>query len=149
MWNEGQIGQIVWTIDIRNTLWVPLTTTITMGRSILLWQSKPRSLTESVPLWLTSCNKFACAKHWSRFTVFRLRLISVCFWWSVCDQVVVGCGHTPPVWAWTQKPRFWCLRRAGRFGQREHSLPYAWKSFLSVALLGLCPLLALADFAYT
>ena len=49
---------------IRNTLRMPLTTIILAGRSILLRQSKPRSLTESVPWWLnTSCNKYACAMH--------------------------------------------------------------------------------------
>jgi len=47
----------------KNTLWVPLTTIILTGRSILLRQSKPRSPSESVPCWDTSCNKFACAKH--------------------------------------------------------------------------------------
>jgi len=40
-----------------------LTAIIPTGRSILLRQSKPRSLTESVPWWLTSYNKFSCAKH--------------------------------------------------------------------------------------
>ena len=39
--------------DIRNTLRVPLTTIIATGRSILLRQSKPRSLTEATPYWLT------------------------------------------------------------------------------------------------
>ena len=29
----------------------------------LIAESKPRSLTESVPWWLTSCNMLACAKH--------------------------------------------------------------------------------------
>jgi len=62
--NKAKLVKVSRTTDIRNTLRLPLTTTIiTMGRSILLRQSKSRSLTESVPWWLTSCNKFACAKH--------------------------------------------------------------------------------------
>jgi len=36
----------------------------------------------------------------------------------------------------------WCRQRAKRFGQRELSLPYAWKTLLSVALLGLSLLFA-------
>jgi len=52
-------------------------------------------------------------------------------------HVRASCVRTPTVWAWTQKPRWnylgscWCLQRTRRFGQRELSLPYAWKSFLS------------------
>ena len=62
--NQGQIGpEVTETTDIWNTLQIPLTTIILTGRSILLRQSKPRSLTESVPWRLTSCNKFACAKY--------------------------------------------------------------------------------------
>ena len=64
MRNQGQIcPKVTGTADIRNTLRVPLSTIIPTGRSMLLRQSKPRSLTESVPWWPTSCNKFACAKH--------------------------------------------------------------------------------------
>jgi len=62
--NQGQIGlKVSSTTDIRNKLRVPLTAIIPIGWRILLRQSKPRSLTESVPWCLTSCNKFACAKH--------------------------------------------------------------------------------------
>ena len=52
-WNEWR----------KNTLRVPLTTTIPTGRSMLLQQRNPRSPYESVPCWVTSCKKFACAKH--------------------------------------------------------------------------------------
>ena len=62
--NQGQIGpKLTGTSDIRNALRVPLITINPTGRCILSRQSKPRSLTELVPWWLTSCNKFACAKH--------------------------------------------------------------------------------------
>ena len=62
--NQGQIGpKVTRTTDARNTLQMPLTIIISTGRSILLWQSKPRSLTESVPRWPTCCSKFPCAKH--------------------------------------------------------------------------------------
>jgi len=44
----------------------------------------------------------------------------------------------------------WCRHRTRLFGQRELSLPIAWKSLSSVAcwLLGFSLLLTLADFAY-
>ena len=57
------VNKLLETTDIRNTLRVPLTTKIRTGRNILLRQRKPRSFTESVPWWLTSCNKFERAKH--------------------------------------------------------------------------------------
>ena len=58
MRNQGQIGpKGTWTTDTSNTLRVPLSTMIPTGRSIFLQQSKPRSFTESVPWWLTSCNE--------------------------------------------------------------------------------------------
>jgi len=62
---EEIVAETCWTgrTDIRNTLRVPLTTIIPAGRSISLLQTKPRSLTETVPWWLTSRNKFARAKH--------------------------------------------------------------------------------------
>jgi len=51
---QVQIGpKVSGTTDIRNTLRVPLTDIIPTGRSILLRQSKPRSLTK--PMSLTSC----------------------------------------------------------------------------------------------
>jgi len=51
--NQGQIGpKVTETTDIRNTLRMPSTTISSTGQSILLWESKPRSLTESVPWWL-------------------------------------------------------------------------------------------------
>jgi len=60
--NQGQIGpKVTGTTDMRKTLRVPLNT------SILLRQSKPISLTESVQWWLTSCNNFAYAKHYFEF----------------------------------------------------------------------------------
>jgi len=69
---EGQIvPKMTATTDIRNTMRVPFI--IPTGRSILVLQSKPRSLPESVPWWLTSCNKFACAKH------------SLFYWGPVCN----------------------------------------------------------------
>jgi len=70
--NQGQIGpKVTGTTDIRNTLQVPLTTTIRSGRSSLLPQNKPRFLTESVSWWLTSCGKCTCAKH----SLFYWRLV--------------------------------------------------------------------------
>jgi len=64
VWNHGQIGpKVTGTTDTMNTLWVPLTTITPTGQSTFLRQNKSRSLTESVPWWLPSCNKFACAKH--------------------------------------------------------------------------------------
>ena len=48
--HQGKIStKVTGMTGIRNTLWVPLTTIIPTGRCILLRQSKPRSLTESVP----------------------------------------------------------------------------------------------------
>jgi len=62
--NQGQIcPKVSRTTNVRNTLRVPLTTIILIGGSIFLQTSKPRSLTESVPWWLTSCNSFVCAKY--------------------------------------------------------------------------------------
>jgi len=61
MRNQGQIApKVTGTTDMRNTLQVPLTNIIHTGQSILLQQIKHTTLTESVPWWLTSCNKFAC-----------------------------------------------------------------------------------------
>jgi len=58
--NQGQISpKVTEMTDTRNTLRVTMTTLITAGQSILLQHSKPRSLTEKVPWWLISCNKFA------------------------------------------------------------------------------------------
>jgi len=82
--NQGQIGpNVTGTTDIRNTLRVPLNTIIPTGRSILLRQNKPRSLTESVLWWLTSCKKFACATH------------SLFYWGPVC-KIMPG-GNRPAV----------------------------------------------------
>jgi len=62
--NQDKIGpKVTGTTDMTNTLRVPLEAIIHTGRSILLRQSKSRSPEELVRWWLTSCNKFACAKH--------------------------------------------------------------------------------------
>ena len=56
---------------------MPLTILIPTGRSILLRQSKQRPLTESMPCWLTSCNKVACAKN-------------SLFYWFLVDKIMPG-----------------------------------------------------------
>ena len=56
--------------------------------------------------------------------------------WSVCDPVVFAhlqCGLEARNLDATNLGSCWRLQRARRFGQRELSLPYAWKSLLSVA----------------
>ena len=64
MRNQGQTGpKVTRTTDIRNSLRVPSSTIIPTGRSISLRQRKPRSLTDTVRWWLTSCNEFALAKQ--------------------------------------------------------------------------------------
>jgi len=49
------------------------------------------------------------------------------------EVCAAGRVHTPSAWAWTWKPNLgscsWC-HLASRFGQRELSLPHAWKSLL-------------------
>ena len=78
--NQGQIGpKVTGTTAIRNTLRVPLTTIIAAGRSILLRQSKPRSLNGSAAWWVTSCNKFAWAKH-------------SLFYWGLVRKIMPGCN---------------------------------------------------------
>ena len=69
----------------------------------------------------------------------------------MCDPVVFAHlqgGLEPRNLEGTNLGSCWCLQCARRFGQRELSLPYAWKALLGVALLGLSFLLALANFAY-
>ena len=82
-WNDGH----------KNTLQVPLTTIFPAGRSILLRQSQPRSPSESMPWWLTSCNKFSCGKH-SLFYWGPVRKISPSWNWSPVRKSLPTFGAT-------------------------------------------------------
>ena len=58
--------------------------------------------------------------------------------WSVCGPVVFAhlqCGLEPRNLDGANLGSCWCRQHAGRFRQRELSLPYAWQSVLSVACL--------------
>jgi len=83
--NQGQISpKVTGTTDMRNTLRVPLTTIIPAGRGVLLRQRKPRSLTESVPWWLTSCNSYHLGySNWLAFVLKVCQTISLLYFYTI------------------------------------------------------------------
>jgi len=59
-------------------------------------------------------------------------------WWSMCDPVAFAhlqCVLETRNLDGTNLGSCWCRRRARRIGQRELSLPCAWKSPICVACL--------------